>query len=428
MKIKLKRLLETKVTDGPHETPELLDEGIPFLSAESVKDGILDFDFKRGYISQEDHNKFKRKAYPQEKDIFIVKSGATTGKVAYLNEFSEEFSIWSPLALVRANPDKIDSKYLYYYIISSLFQDQIKTMWNYGTQQNIGMQVLENLYIIVPKLDVQKQVVLYLEEKYSGIKKVINEKEKLINLLEEKRKAVITEAVTKGLNPNVPMKDSGVEWIGEIPSNWIKTKISYLFREIGSGGTPSTNNEEYYINGTIPWINTGDLNDGYLSEVKKNITEKALQDFSTLKGYTENSLIVAMYGATIGKLAITKIKAVTNQACCVLANPNNTSVRYMYYWFLANRTNIIQLASGGGQPNISQGIIRSLPVYISENKSEQNKIASYLDEMSDEIEKTIVIIKEQIYKLKELRESLIYEAVTGKIDLRDYKGGEYDGD
>src|SRR5699024_3327410 len=159
-------------------------------------------------------------------------------------------------------------------------------------------------------------------------------------------------------------KESGIGWMGEIPEEWKKTKVSWLFSNIGSGGTPSSRNNKYYDNGNVNWINTGDLNDGYLKNTKNKITEDALKDLTTLKINPENSLVIAMYGATIGKLAVTKIQATTNQACCVMSKPVNTSIKFMYYWFLTSREDIINSSSGGGQPNISQSLIKNLNVFL----------------------------------------------------------------
>ncbi len=135
---KLKYIVATPITDGPHETPVLVDEGIPFLSAESVKNGILDFDYKRGYISYADHKLFCKKIRPQKDDVFIVKSGATTGNCGIVTT-DEEFSIWSPLALIRCDNKNVLQRFIYYSTLSNYFRQEVEQSWSYGTQQNIGM-------------------------------------------------------------------------------------------------------------------------------------------------------------------------------------------------------------------------------------------------------------------------------------------------
>ncbi|MUV37808.1 Type I site-specific deoxyribonuclease [Lentibacillus sp. JNUCC-1] len=211
-------------------------------------------------------------------------------------------------------------------------------------------------------------------------------------------------------------KDSGIEWLGKIPGHWKKMKLSRLFKEIGSGGTPDSTNKSYHVDGSIKWINTGDLNDGYLNDTKNKITQLALNEVSTLRIYPKNSLVVAMYGATIGKLAITNIKGAANQACCVLTDPINTRVKFMFYWFLANREDIINSASGGGQPNISQSLIRSLSVFLPSSLHEQDSIIQFLDDKTSEIDALISYKERLIELLEEKRQAVITETVTKGLD------------
>ena len=210
------------------------------------------------------------------------------------------------------------------------------------------------------------------------------------------------------------MKDSGIEWIGEIPADWDVRKLSLIFKTIGSGTTPPTSNPEYF-DGDFCWINTGDLNDGELYSCEKTITQKALQDCSALKLFPSNSLIIAMYGATIGKLCITRMVSATNQACCVLSQPIAAEIKYVFYWLLCGRERIISLALGGGQPNISQDLVRSLRLAMPSFDMQQ-RIAAYLDSRCAEIDAVIAAKQRQNALLKEQRQSVIFEAVTKGLD------------
>jgi len=192
----LKTLLKMKITDGPHTTPMLLEDGIRFISAESIQaNNTIDFNKNRGFISYNDHVEFCRKANPQRDDIFMVKSGATTGRVAIV-ETDSEFSIWSPLALIRTNINKALPKYIYFFLQSGLFQDQVKFSWSFGTQQNIGMRVIENLMIVYPSLKEQKEVVEYLEYKIPNLEIAIQKVEKSIETLQEFKSSLISNVVT----------------------------------------------------------------------------------------------------------------------------------------------------------------------------------------------------------------------------------------
>ena len=215
--------------------------------------------------------------------------------------------------------------------------------------------------------------------------------------------------------PYPEYKDSGVQWIGEIPKEWEFHKINQIFEIIGSGTTPNSQNEIYYDNGVIPWVITGDLNNSILNDTSKKISREAHRDHSTLKLYEKNSLIIAMYGATIGKISLLNLEACVNQACCVLANSKILVPKFAFYWFLANKSNIISLSYGGGQPNISQDTIKSLRIQVP-TLLEQEKIIPFLDKKTSEIDLTIEKDTCLIELLKEKRTALINHVVTKGLD------------
>lgn len=191
-----------------------------------------------------------------------------------------------------------------------------------------------------------------------------------------------------------------------------KVKLSWLFNTISSGTTPPSNKDEYYDNGTINWLNTGDLNDGFVYDIPKKVTFKALGDFSTLKIYKPNSIVMAMYGATIGKLGIINQEFCTNQACVVLSNPKkNVNFKFIYYCLISKREDIINKANGGGQPNISQSIVKNIRIGVPDEKS-QEMIAEFLDKKLEMINDLIQSKKTQIELLEEQRQAMITEAVT----------------
>ena len=191
---KVKNMLQTPVTDGPHETPEFLDAGVPFVSAEAISKGYINFNKIRGHISHEANKKYSQKYSPRLYDVYMIKSGATTGITAIVDNRTD-FNIWSPLAVFRTNK-LLKPYYLLNYLRSSNFQKAVELYWTYGTQQNIGMNVLENLYISVPPLQEQQDIASYLDNKTLKIDNLISKASKAIDLLKEKRTALISSAVT----------------------------------------------------------------------------------------------------------------------------------------------------------------------------------------------------------------------------------------
>ncbi|MGM9779877.1 MAG: restriction endonuclease subunit S, partial [Prevotella sp.] len=210
-------------------------------------------------------------------------------------------------------------------------------------------------------------------------------------------------------------KQTGTPWIGEIPSHWEVMKISHLFNLIGSGTTPNTGDSSYYSDETEHfWLQTGDLNDGYIHNTSKKITKKAIKELN-LKVYRKGSLVIAMYGATVGKLGLLNIDTSVNQACCVISNSKRMKNLFLYYTLFSARKYLISLSVGGGQPNISQEIIKKHKIPVPPIV-EQEAIAAYLDKKCGSIDAVIATQERRIALLEELKQSVITEAVTHGIN------------
>jgi type I restriction enzyme S subunit len=190
----IKHVVSTPVTDGPHETPNFPDEGIPFVSAEAVSSGKIDFTKIRGYISEVDHLRYSEKYCPQRGDIYMVKSGATTGVTAIV-ETDIEFNIWSPLAVIRCGEVSLP-RFVLNFMRSKNFQEAVTLNWSFGTQQNIGMGVIENLAVTVPPLEEQQIIAAFLDSETAKFDTLTAEANRAIALLQEHRSAMISAAVT----------------------------------------------------------------------------------------------------------------------------------------------------------------------------------------------------------------------------------------
>jgi len=205
-------------------------------------------------------------------------------------------------------------------------------------------------------------------------------------------------------------KDSGVDWLGEIPSHWEMWKLSHAYNEIGSGTTPSTSNEENF-EGDIPWVTTGELRENVILDTKKKVSQRTIELFPTLRKYPSGSVAIAMYGATIGRLGIFGVEATTNQACCVMTTSKILNNKYVFYWLQAFKNEIIQLSSGGGQPNINQEKVASLKISAPIIK-DQITVVGFLDHETAKIDTLIAKQEKLIELLKEKRQAVISHAVT----------------
>ena len=238
--------------------------------------------------------------------------------------------------------------------------------------------------------------------------------------MQEQKQAIINQAVTRGLDPEVELKDSGLAWLGPIPKHWKKDKIFRLFVNIGSGTTPHNGNAFFYQNGTIPWVNSGDLYAGgkFISNIAKKVSPSALLDYSVLKLYPVNTIVIAMYGGSIGNMGILQEEACCNQACCCLASTRKDFFLDFAFYLLSSYKNYwIEKSNGGGQPNISQEIIKQTWVGLPP-RSEQAEIVIYLDKKVKDFDILLKKMNGSISTLVEYKNSLIAAVVTGKVDVR----------
>lgn len=191
---KMISILSMRVVDGPHESPELYDEGIPYISATAIENGKINFHLMRGYISEEYCDICDLRYKPQLHDILVIKLGASTGQVAIV-ETTDRFNIWVPLAAVRCN-EKADPYFVYYAFQSDYFLKQMEMSWTYGTQQTLGVKSIERLRIMLPTLEEQKEIASYLKSKCDSIDAAVKNKENLIDKLVDYKKSLIYEVVT----------------------------------------------------------------------------------------------------------------------------------------------------------------------------------------------------------------------------------------
>ena len=197
---------------------------------------------------------------------------------------------------------------------------------------------------------------------------------------------------------------------------WGIWKLSHAFDRIGSGTTPTSNDVSYYADaGGTPWITTSELRENYIFSTQHQVSKEALEDFSALRVYRPGSLMIAMYGATIGRLGMTKIEATCNQACCVFEVSEQFSNRFLFYWLWHRRSDLIALSVGGGQPNLSQQDLKEERALCPPLHT-QRRIAQFLDEKIIRIDALIEKKRELLDRLAEKRQALITRAVTKGLD------------
>jgi type I restriction enzyme S subunit len=414
--VRLKFLLSSPITDGPHLTPEFISEGFPFLSVDGIQNGELEFKGCR-YISEEDHKEFSRKASPRRDDILLGKA-ASTGKIARV-KVDTEFSIWSPLALIRADSKKISSSFLEYCLKSTLLQSQIDDFCSSNTQKNISMGDIPRLTLPLPSLDVQNSVASFLDRETARIVELIAEKERMLALLDEKRSALISRVVTRGLDPNAPLKPSGLEWLGEIPTHWEIQPIKYL-AEVGNGSTPSVENADYWDEGGFPWLNSSVVNVSPVTSASRYVTETALRECHLPKIQPPAVLVgITGQGKTRGMAALLGVEATINQHLAFI-KPRSQQIGTEYLCYLLGHAYAFLRsdsdAAGSTKGAITCEQLASMKIPVPPN-DEQIAICTRIGKSLGVSRPLHSEITRSLDLLAERRSSLITAAVTGQIAM-----------
>lgn len=387
------------------------------LSPSNIKNDKLELT-ENTYISWEKyHESPEIKIYPS--DIILVKTGSTIGKSALIPEDVPEMTINPQLVVLKKL--KVSPEYLYYQTISPHIKNSFHVEQAGGSTPSISQEKIKSFPCLLLSNSEQKAITTFLDLKTQAIDQLLEKKQQLIEKLKEKRQALITRAVIKGLNPDATLKDSGIEWLGEIPEHWERAKIIY-YSKLETGGTPSKNNKSYWENGTINWMTSGEVNKTIVDQIDNKITEQGMRD-SNAKILPANTIMIALngQGKTKGMSAILKTPSTCNQSLAgFICDEQELHYRYLFYFLQAKYKEIRGLVGDKRRDGITLGLLKTL--YISlpplyEQKEIADKIDKYLNSYRLLKEK----IETEIKKIDEYRQSLISAAVTGKIDVRDQK-------
>lgn len=330
-------------------------------------------------------------------------------------EYSLYEGVCSPAYQVFYPTSPICDTYYRYLFKSQSFISKMNNL-TVGIREGKNIQYVDfaNSQIPVPPLAEQERIAVFLNAECAEIDAVLEKTRASIEEYKKLKQAIITQAVTKGIRGDRPMKDSGIEWIGDIPAEWNKDKVIRVFSVIGSGTTPKSSDENLF-DGNTPWIQSGDINGENLFVTKNCVSNSAIESYSALRVYQAPYLVVAMYGASVGNLSLSMIDACVNQACCVLKKPT-INLKFAFYIFKAVKDYLARKAVGGVQPNISQETIKKLWLTIP-SADEQIEISNYLDEKCRSVDALIAKKQQYLTEIENYKKSLIYEYVTGKKEV-----------
>jgi type I restriction enzyme, S subunit len=290
-----------------------------------------------------------------------------------------------------------------------------------AAQPKLTAENLGNVDIPIPPNAEQQVIASYINCKAAQIDTLIEKKQRQIALLQEQRTALINHAVTKGLNPNLAMKDSGVEWLGKIPSHWSLPQIRHISKVV-RGQTPRPAGDPRFFNGNfIPWITVGEVTKSlgmYLTNTRTMLTEEGSQNSII---FEKGTFVLTNSGATLGVPKILGITGCMNDGVAAFMNIRDDMAKsFMYFFFLTMTEILKEQAQISGQPNLNTTVISEIRI-PKPSLDEQEKIVDFLIEQDVKFDVAVKKCLKTIELLQEYRTALISEAVTGKIDVREWR-------
>lgn len=324
------------------------------------------------------------------------------------------------LLILRPNID-VDNCFLFYRLLSKSFISTIDGATYGAKMPRANWDMVGNLKVPTPNSLEQEKIGKYLDHKTHLIDILIEKKQKQIELLQEQRAAIINQAVTKGLNPNVKMKDSGIEWLGEVPEHWTISSTKYVADQ-RTGHTPSRQHPEYWVDCTIPWFTLADvwqLRDGrkeYVEQTKERISKFGL-DNSSAELLPTGTVIVSRT-ASVGFSGIMAVPMATTQDYINWVCGPKIKPEYLLYVFRCMKQEFMRLIMGSTHKTIYMPDARSFRTPVPPIE-EQEKIVEFIRQKIKKIWEIEDRLNKSVENLREYRTTLISEAVTGKIDVRD---------
>lgn len=344
-----------------------------------------------------------------QKGDLLFASISENGKAVVIKEEPKNWDINESVFAIRPN-NRLNSDYLFYVITDYSFYKPLRIGATGTTFSSIKQDQLKSGIIVCPPFSEQQIIASYLDSKCGEIDNVISTQEKRVALLQELKQSIITHAVTKGLNPDVKMKDSGIEWIGEVPEHWEVCKIKRL-SVVKRGASPRPIENPIYFddNGQYAWVRISDVTDS--KKYLYSTTQKLSKLGASLSVKMHPGEIFLSIAGTVGKPIITKID------CCIHDGfvwfPNlKLEPEFLYYVFMSGRP-YLGLGKLGTQLNLNTETVGYISIPIPEGK-EIIEIVSYLDKRCASIDASISKAQREIELLQEYKQSLITEVVTGK--------------
>lgn len=389
------------------------DELLPYLRAANIQwDGVNSNDIKLMWLSKRDRAQLRL-----EHGDLLVSEGGDVGRSCLWAAELEHCYFQNSVNRVRAR-DGNSNRYLYYWMSTVKDKGYIDVLCNKSTIAHFTAEKVAAVPVPLPSPDEQAQIAAFLDRETAKIDALVAEQRRLMELLKEKRQAVISHAVTRGLNPDAPMKPSGIEWLGDVPEHWDIRKMKWV-AEMQSGHTPDKKIREYWENGDISWVSlndTGYLKDhDYISETAYNITQMGIANSSARM--LPARVVVFSRDATIGRCAITTKPMAVSQHFIAWVCGESMIPEFLLLRLRSMTGELDRLTTGATLKTIGMPDVRTLITPVPPLQ-EQKTIITYVAEQTAQLDTLITEAQRAIDLLAERRTALISAAVIGQIDVR----------
>ena len=397
---------------------EFIDEGPYLITGTDFENGRIQFD-RSYHISDERYNEAPE-IQLKEGDLLVTKDG-TVGKMAYVDMLPDKASLNSHLLLIRPLENKFDNRFLFWLMSSSVFSGYTEYAQDGTVMASLSQEKIGNFIAYFPEIAEQQAIADFLDKECAQIDSIAADLEKQIALLQQYKKSLITETVTKGLDKSVPMKDSGIEWIGEIPAHWDVEPIKYRVTfHNGDRGENYPSKSELQSEG-IPFINAGHLEgDGLNMDNMDYISEEKYRIMGGVK-LRSGDILYCLRGS-VGKNAIVDMNQGTVASSLVAIRSVRISAEYLYYCLNSYIEEVQRYLwdNGTAQPNLSADNLGKYKICIP-TVEEQRTIVKYLNNICSQIDNLIIGKRKQFSTIQQHKKSLIYEYVTGKKRVKEVR-------
>lgn len=388
-----------KIIDSLHKTPTYSEHGYPMIRVTDIKGGYLKLE-NALKVPKGVYEEFSKKYKAVIDDIVFSRVGSYG--ISSLVKNSEPFCLGQNTVFIVP---KINKRYVYYFLNSSDAKNQIEKLVVGSTQKTISLKSIKEIKLKLPEEKVQSKIASIL----SSLDEKIELNRQTSKTLEAMAQALFKEWFVDFNFPAATgeMQDSE---LGEIPKGWKVRKLGDVYKTT-SGGTPSRSKPEYYENGTIRWVKSKELDNSFIIETEEKITNAALKN-SSAKLLPRHSVLIAMYGATVGEVGIISIDATCNQAICAFIPNDNYPYTFIFQFLKNNKAYIISRAVGSAQQNISQDLLKKIDIVLPPI-AVLNQYHQTANSLFGRIENNEFEIK----TLTQLRDILLQKLMKGEINI-----------